>query len=102
VNLFNAGYFFYREKIEMHGLRNEKAMSEIRKQKTSGEGILLHDFNGVQEYITFKYEDESVSANKSNLEGPDGPRFEDPKIDTLEGMLLTFQGKRVKITIEEV
>ena len=72
------------------------------KEKTSAEGIVLHDFDGVQEYITFKYEDESMSANKSNLEGPDGPRFEDPTIDTLEGMLLRFLGKRVKITIEEL
>ena len=74
----------------------------MTKRKTSGEGILLHDFNGVQEYITFKYEEESGTETRSNLEGQDGPKFEDPKIDTLEDMLLQFQGKRVKITIEEL
>jgi hypothetical protein len=72
------------------------------KEKTTAEGILLHDFNGVQEYFTFRGEDETGSANTSNPSHPDGPRFEDPAIATLEDMLLRFQGKRVKITIEEV
>ena len=72
------------------------------KLTTSAEGILLHDFNGVQEYFTFRNEDESESADNPTPENPDRPRFEDPSIVTLEDMLLRFQGKRVKITIEEV
>jgi hypothetical protein len=72
------------------------------KEKTSAEGVLLHDFNGVQEYFTFRGEDESGRAGRSNPDHPDGPRFEDPAIETLEDMLLRFQGKRVKITVEEV
>ena len=72
------------------------------KEKTSAEGILLHDFNGVQEYFTFRGEDESGNTDRSDPTHPDGPRFENPAIETLEDMLLKFQGKRVRITIEEL
>lgn len=72
------------------------------KEKTSAEGILLHDFNGVQEYFTFRGEDESGIANRSHPNHPDGPKFDDPAIATLEDMFLKFQGKRVRITVEEI